>query len=220
MLLLHLAGEVAHHLVHQLAHHIAHFVRRVGADQIVLGHAHVQQVVGIQLHRGLGREVDDDQPREAAIEQHKTADVGLEARLADALHHAGVVDLAVGGHVQDPGDGVAQADQQIFGAVDGGFIGEAHGVGRHLPGKTTTKLQRRQSIGDGAPRGQSAFRPGALSCGCWPCGSWAQNLRALDPGHTTLAPWARMGCSGLTTNRAGVSCLPYQKRGAPDGCCL
>ena len=121
-----LAGEVAHHLVHQLAHHVADFIRRVRRHQVFLGHAHAQQVALVQLHRGGGREIDDDQAREAAIEQHKAANVGLEAGFGDALHHAGIVHLALCGHGEHARDGVAQAHQQVFGAEYDGLIREAH----------------------------------------------------------------------------------------------
>ena len=84
----------------------------------------MQHVLGIQLHGCLGREVDDDQTREPAVEQHKAADVRLEAGARDALHHAGVVDFALRGLVEHPGDRVAQAGENVFDAVhDGVFCG-------------------------------------------------------------------------------------------------
>ncbi|MPM59830.1 hypothetical protein SDC9_106676 [bioreactor metagenome] len=124
---LHLAGEVANDLVHQLAHDVAHIVRGIGTGQIALGHAHGQQIAAVELHGRIGREVDDDERRKTTIDQHKAADIGFETCLGDALHHARVLNRALGGHLQHARDGVAQGNQHIFGAVDDGGGGLAHG---------------------------------------------------------------------------------------------
>ena len=92
-----LAGEVADDLVHQFAHDVADFVGGVGGGEVFLGHAHVQHVAFVQFHGGLGGEVDDHEAGETAVEEHEAADVRFQAGLADALHHAGVVDLALRG---------------------------------------------------------------------------------------------------------------------------
>lgn len=139
----HFAGEVAHHLVHQLAHNVTHLIRGVRAGQIVFAQAHVQQVGAVQLHGRLGRKVDDDQPGEAAIEQHEAANVGLEIGLFNALHHSRVLHLAVGSHAQHAGDGAAQADQQIVGAQDVGGVVCVHS--REMKGEPASEQPGGQS---------------------------------------------------------------------------
>ncbi|MNT38194.1 hypothetical protein D3C72_1743780 [compost metagenome] len=84
----HLAREVTHDLIHQLAHDVRHFVRRVEAGQLRLRHTHVQHVALVDFHRRIGGKIEHDQARETAIEHHEAADVRLQARLGDALHHA------------------------------------------------------------------------------------------------------------------------------------
>jgi iron complex outermembrane receptor protein len=76
----------------------------------ILAHAHAQHVAAVQLHGGRSREVDDHQAREAAVHQNEAADVGLEAGLGDALHHARVLDGALRGHLEHARYRVAEAD--------------------------------------------------------------------------------------------------------------
>ena len=128
-LALNLAGEVTHDLVHQLAHDVAHIIRGIGIGQIAFGHAHGQQIAAVQLHRRFGREVDDDEGREAAVDQHKAANIRFEAGLGDALHHARILNRALGGDLQHARDGIAQGNQHVFGAVNDGGVLWAHGCG-------------------------------------------------------------------------------------------
>ena len=122
----HLAGKFAGNLVHQFTHDVADVIRGVRAGQFLLRHAHVQHVVLVELHRGLGRKVDDDETGEAPVQQYETADVRFEAGLGDALDHARIVDLAMRRGGQNLAHRIAQDRQDVFSAECGGMVFGGH----------------------------------------------------------------------------------------------
>lgn len=66
-------------------------------------------------------EIDDHQPREAAVKEHKQPMSGFRLVLLMRCTIAGIADLAVRGEGENLGDRIAQADEHVLSAENDGF---------------------------------------------------------------------------------------------------